>query len=183
MARLIDRGMGDGKSRERQSARWTRKVKLLSLLLIVLIAAPIVLATYLYYLPLSDIEAKPENPHWAEDDGYYSISGWLNVTNKGLLTHVVRFTVSVVFDSQPDKVFAWSGWGDIPPTDWTTGWGPHFYVYVPSEVVGQSYNASCSVSLFPAINDYSIPWIVLPGVIWLVSLAAVVTALARSRRN
>ncbi len=161
------------------SKRRTRKAKLLVLLLIILIAAPIVLATYLYYLPLSDIEAKPENPHWAEDEGYHFISGWLNVTNKGFLTHTVRFTVSVVFYSQPDKIFASSSWGDIPPTDWTTGYGSHFYVYVPSELVGQSYSASCSVSLFPAINYYSIPWIVLPGVVWLVSIAAVVTAFAR----
>lgn len=166
-----------------KSTNLTSRVRLLTLIFVFLTLAPIVLSVYLYYLPLNDIEVKVEETHWGTEAGYDYIALRLNVTNKGSISHIVHFTCRVVFNSQPDKVFTQiTRWGEIYPSDWHLLFPPTF-VFVPHELFHIPYEASCSVTLIPFVNQFSINWIVLPGVVWLIVLAAVLTSLVRSRRQ
>ena len=166
-----------------KSTNRTSKVKLLTVVFIILVLAPIILSAYLYYLPLKDVEVKVDHSYWTREDGHDYIALKLNVTNKGIISHTVRFTVRVVFVSQPDMVFTQStSWWEISPSDWHLEFFA-IYVHVPNELSLTPYEASISFTLIPFFNEYSAPWIVSPGVVWLVALAAVLTSLVRNRRQ
>lgn len=166
-----------------KSTSRTSRVKLLTLIFIILVLAPIILSAYLYYLPLKDIEVRVDSTYQGSEWGHDYISLRMNVTNKGSLSHVVQITGRVVFNSQPDMVFTGrTNLWEIFPIDWHDP-GIPIRVYVPNELSQTPYEASCSVTLLPFVNQFSTPWIVLPGVVWLVALAAVLTSLVRSWRQ
>jgi len=176
-AERVEAGNG-GKSTNR-----TSKVKLLALIFIFLTLAIIILSGYFYYLPLKDVEVRVEETHWGTEVGDEYIAFRLNVTNKGTMTHTVRFVARVVFDSEPGIVITqWAGEREIPPSDWHLLWPPTL-VFVPGELLETPYEASCSVTLTHFVNEDNEPWIVLGGVVWLVALAAILTSLVRSWRQ
>lgn len=165
-----------------KSTNRTSKVKLLTVVFIILVLAPIILSAYLYYLPLKDVEVKVDHSYWTREDGHDYIALKLNVTNKGIISHTVQFTGRVVFNSQPDTVFTQTtSWSEIFPSDWHTEYP--IYVTVPNELSETPYEASISFTPIPFYNQYSAPWILLPGVVWLVGLAAVLASLVRSWRQ
>lgn len=167
-----------GKSPNRPS-----RVKLLTLVFIFLTLAIIILSVLLYYLPLNDVEVKVDRTYRYTEYGHDYIALKVNYTNKGSISHFVYYTGRVVFDSQPDTVFTETvRWGQIPPSDWHPELIP-IRVQVPNELSQTPYEASCSVTLPPFVNEYTTSWILLLGVVWLVALAAVLTSLVRSRRQ
>jgi hypothetical protein len=166
-----------------KSTNRTSRVKLLALVFVFLTLVFIILSVYAYYLPLKDIEVRVISTYQGSEWGHDYISLRLNVTNKGSLSHMVHLTGKIIFNSQPDMVFTGrTNLWEIPPMDWHDPGFP-IYVYVPNELFQTPYEASCSVTLLPFVNEYSTPWIVLPGVVWLVGLAAVAISLVRSRRQ
>jgi hypothetical protein len=176
-AERVEAGNG-GKSPNRPS-----RVKLLTLIFVFLTLAIIILSAFLYYLPLNDIEVAVDRTYRYTEYGHDYIALKVNLTNKGSISHYVYLTGRVVFNSQPDTVFTETkGWGQIPPGDWHPDLIP-IRVQVPNETFQTPYEASCSVTLPPLVNEYSQPWILLPGVVWLVALAAVLTSLVRSWRQ
>jgi len=167
-----------GKSKNRTSG-----IKWLAVIFVLLTLAIIILSGYVYYLPLKDVEVRVEETHWGTEVGDEYIAFKLNVTNKGTMTHAVRFIARVVFDSEPVIVITqFAGRWEIPPSDWHVLWPPTL-VFVPGELLETPYEASCSVTLIPFVNEDNKPWIMLGGVVWLVVLAAVLTSLVRSWRQ
>jgi hypothetical protein len=88
-----------------KSTNRTSRVKLLTVIFIILVLAPVILSAYLYYLPLNDIEVRVDRTYHVTEDGHNYIGLLMNVTNKGGISHMVQFTGRVVFNSQPDTVF------------------------------------------------------------------------------
>jgi hypothetical protein len=168
----------EGKSRNR-----TSRAKLVALIFVFLTLAIIILSVFLYYLPLNDVEVKVDRTYRYTEYGHDYIAIKVNYANKGSMSHYVYFTGRVVFSLQPDNVFTGtSSWGQIPPGDWPTELIP-IRVQVPNELSQTPYEASCSVTLPPFVNEYTTSWILLLGVVWLVGLAAVITSLVRSWRQ
>jgi hypothetical protein len=170
-----------GKSPNRPS-----RVKLLiPLVFVFLTLAIIILSVFLYYLPLNDVEVTVDATHRLPypDINQSYIGFTVNVTNKGSISHYVYLTGEVVFSSQPDMVFTGIDRSEPPIDPGATYRQIHLYVLVPNEIFQNPYEASCSVTLPPLVNPYSTAWIIIPTVVWLVGLAAVLTSLARSRRQ
>jgi hypothetical protein len=143
----------------------TSGIKWLALIFVLLTLAIIVLSGYIYYLPLKDIEVRVEETHWGTEAGDEYLALRLNVTNKGIITHTVRLIAGVVFDSEPNIVFTQLTYHwEIPPSDWHL-LRPSTLVFVPGELFETPYEASCSVTLVPFVNEDSKPWIVLGGVV------------------
>jgi uncharacterized protein (DUF58 family) len=167
-----------------KSANRTSRARLLTLVFVFLTFAIIILSASLYYLPLNDIEVAVDRTYRFTEYGDDYIALEVNVTNKGSISHYVRLTGRVVFNSQPDMVFTSRNplSSTFPPGEGGPVGFP-IYVQVPNETYQTPYEASCSVTLPPLMNEYSQPWILLPGVVWLVGLAAVLTSLVRSWRQ
>jgi hypothetical protein len=183
---IIVRGAGrmeagnSGKSPNRPS-----RIGLLTLVFVFLTLAIVILSVFLYYLPLNDVEVTVDStyrlPHPDINKSYIGFT--VSVTNRGSIPHYVYLIAKVVFDSQPDMVFT----GIIHSTPSIDPRATYHQIWlnvlVPNEIFQTPYEASCSVTLPPLVNEYSTPWILLPGVVWLVGLAAVLTSLVRSRRQ
>jgi hypothetical protein len=170
----------------RKSPNRPSRVKLLiPLLFVFLTLAIIILSVFLYYLPLNDVEVTVVDtyrlPYPDINQSYIGFT--VSVTNKGSISHYVYLTGRVVFNSQPDMVFT-GIYRHTPPIDAGATYRQIWLnVLVPNEIFQNPYEASCSVTLPPLVNGYSTVWIVPPTVAWLVGLAAVLTSLARSRRQ
>jgi hypothetical protein len=174
----MEEGNGEASTNRRS------RVRLLTLILILLILVPIILSVFFYYLPLNDVEVTVDKTFRDRyDEGNCAIGFRLNVTNNGIISHYIGLTVKVIFDSQPDMVFTRTTFS-YGPIDASETWrGFHVLVAVPDEVFQDPYEASCSVTLAPLVNQYNRGLIVLFAVVWLVGLAAVSTSLVRSRRK
>lgn len=173
-------------SEAKDSGKRRSKGRLLVILLVILIAVPILLSVFFYNPPMSDFEAKV-----VSSDRYYKreldrsyIVIIVNATNNGSSPEKFSLTGSVVFSTEPDTTFteASGTWGPINPGDSY----PDMLVLVsvPNELLQDNYDASVSVESFPFSNEKTnIGFIVITGIIWLVVLAAVVTALVRARHG
>jgi len=173
---------------DRASTNRPSKVRLLILILVLLIFIPIILSIFLYYLPLNDVEVTVDKTYRITEWGgsEHSLIGFsVNVTNIGSISHYFYLTGKVVFSTEPDMVFTETSRSN-PPIDPGEMWSRvHIYVPVPDELLQDSYDASCSVTL-PSFADYighNAGWMVPAIIVWLVLIAAISTSLLRSRRK
>jgi len=168
-----------------KSPNRTSRVKLLPLIFVFLTLAIIILSVFLHRLPLNDVEVTVDSTYRLSypDINKSYIGFTVSVTNKGSIPHYVYLTAKVVFSSQPDMVFTGITRSTGPIDPGATYHQIWLNVLVPNELFQTPYEASCSVTLPPLVNEYSTPWILLPGVVWLVALAAVLTSLVRSWRQ
>jgi len=107
----------------------------------------------------------------------------VSVTNKGIMSHYVYLTGDVVFSTEPDTVYSTTS-GSNPSLDPGATY-PIIRVRVPvaEEVSHDPYEASCSVTLPPALNKYNTDGIMIFTVVWLVVIVAVSISLVRSRHD
>lgn len=159
------------------------RVKLLILILALLIVIPIALSVLFYYLPLNDVEATIYHTSPETEGDWSYILLYVNVTNKGSISHYVYLYASVEFSTEPDMVFTRTYSSLAPINADSTYPIVRVRVPVPSELLQDSYEAYCSVTLPPFINQYSNASIVFTTVFWLIGIGAVSTSLVRSWRK
>jgi hypothetical protein len=161
--------------------------RLLIVLILVVIIAPIIASfLFLYYLPSNDVEVTVYRSYPLTEEAGMELSYIVirvNVTNNGIISHYVGLTGKVVFNSQPDEVYTYTSISYLPIDPGETLKGVRIYVDVPDEIVLDSYDASCSITLPSPVNEYNIGWIVPGALLWLVTLAFLSVTLVRSRRR
>ena len=159
------------------------RVKLLILILALLIVIPIALSVLFYYLPLNDVEATVyhTSPETEGDWSYILLK--VNVTNKGIISHYVYLYATVEFSTEPGMIYTKTHSSLGPINAGSTYPIVRVRVPVPSELLQDPYEASCSVTLPPLVNQYSSAFIVFTTVFWLIGVAAVSTSIVRSWRK
>ncbi|MBN2229006.1 MAG: hypothetical protein JW779_05385 [Candidatus Thorarchaeota archaeon] len=171
----------DPKIRQGQRSR----TKLLVLLILVLfILVPLLLAAYLYYLPLNDVKAKVDYTYrnYEEEYNFSEVVLLTNVTNSGAISHGFLLTGKVIFITEPDTIFTYTYRMRSMDAGETY---PEVRIRVPvtNELLPDDYDTSVSVELLPLFNDDNRSFMVIAGVVWLVALAAAVMALIHVRRD
>ncbi|MHA1807887.1 MAG: hypothetical protein ACXQTA_00125 [Candidatus Syntropharchaeales archaeon] len=171
----------DPKIRQGQRSR-TRLLVLLILVLLILV--PLLVAAYIYYLPLSDVKAKVDYTYrnYEEEYNYSEVVLLTNVTNNGAISHGFLLIGKVVFTTEPDTTFTYTK--SVRPMDAGETY-PTVRIRVPvtNELLQDDYDTSVSVELLPLFNEYNTGFIVIAGVVWLVAIAAAVIALIHAQRD
>lgn len=166
-----------------RALRGKASFKIQILILIILIIVPIALSVILYYLPLNDVEVNMNGSYRNYDSTYNNSEVVLLVSaaNKGSISHYVHLTGTVVFGSEPDTAFTYT-YSAIGPIDaGSTSGEVRVRVPVTNELLQDPYEASCSVTLPSAVNQYNMGLIMIASVIWLLGIAAVSTSIVRNR--